>query len=531
MHPKGKQTVRVAILIISAPGNMGRWGEEKQIWKSQMDRFPSNVHAYFLEGDDNLSRYDYTIIDNCIKCGVSESFIPGILLKTIIGLRALPDYDFYVRTNLSTVINVKSLLEFITCFDHDAFINTGFHADRRLDGFYLCDEHRKAKETFIQEAYNAQLPYHGSMDVDNLWCGGWAMLWSQKVANLLINYMSKVRLDKYDVPDDVLLGIIIGHHDRDLRHKCQIHDHDHDGSDIDPCAVFHRCKNISKKTHAKFAKQISTYHALENDSIVCNDAWFNKLADEKDIIVKETQLLVKEDLPKTQPFILVTANNLDYPSGRAVDILELPNLVMWYGTFPCANHSKFKPLPLGPKMSWTSNGEDTTNQMNAIKDSISKRKYDIGSEKRNIFVYCNFNTSTTHNPHIQEHKNTRDKLKKYMQDIGLWKEQNVASFEAYMQDLSNSVFCLSPPGNGVDSHRTWESLLMGCIPIVLHYKPLLPLYENLPVYVVNSWDEITESNLKKKQKEFAARNDYSENKLFLEYYIDQIKNVMKSNIH
>jgi hypothetical protein len=58
------------------------------------------------------------------------------------------------------------------------------------------------------------------------------------------------------------------------------------------------------------------------------------------------------------------------------------------------------------------------------------------------------------------------------------------------------AFVASPHGNGLDCHRTWESLVLGCIPIVCH-SPLDPLYDGLPVVILDDWSEITPANLKR----------------------------------
>ena len=55
-------------------------------------------------------------------------------------------------------------------------------------------------------------------------------------------------------------------------------------------------------------------------------------------------------------------------------------------------------------------------------------------------------------------------------------------------------FVISPHGNGLDCVRTWEALALGCI-VIVKKSPLDLLYENLPVVIIENWDEITESNL------------------------------------
>ena len=52
-----------------------------------------------------------------------------------------------------------------------------------------------------------------------------------------------------------------------------------------------------------------------------------------------------------------------------------------------------------------------------------------------------------------------------------------------------SQFVLSPLGAGFDCHRTWEALLLGCIPIVKAAK-INDLFEGLPVITVHDWNEI-----------------------------------------
>ena len=54
---------------------------------------------------------------------------------------------------------------------------------------------------------------------------------------------------------------------------------------------------------------------------------------------------------------------------------------------------------------------------------------------------------------------------------------------------------VSPHGNGLDCHRTWESLVLGNI-VIVKRSSLDPLYEGLPVVIVDDWQQITRDNLK-----------------------------------
>jgi hypothetical protein len=56
--------------------------------------------------------------------------------------------------------------------------------------------------------------------------------------------------------------------------------------------------------------------------------------------------------------------------------------------------------------------------------------------------------------------------------------------------MAEYAFCASPHGHGLDCHRTWEALALGCIPIVKK-SPLDDLYSKYPIWIVSDWSEVT----------------------------------------
>lgn len=85
-------------------------------------------------------------------------------------------------------------------------------------------------------------------------------------------------------------------------------------------------------------------------------------------------------------------------------------------------------------------------------------------------------------------------------------------------------FVLSPQGTGLDSHRTWEAILVGCIPVVLSSN-LDELYKDLPVLVVKSWNDINKLMLEKEYIRIITNkknNVYKMDKLTLEYWQEKI---------
>ena len=105
---------------------------------------------------------------------------------------------------------------------------------------------------------------------------------------------------------------------------------------------------------------------------------------------------------------------------------------------------------------------------------------------------------------------------------------DVTNPECYSQ-WKNYKFVLSPPGTGIDCHRTWEAISVGCIPIVISSN-LNELYEDLPILIVKSWDEINEEYLNQQYNIISTNiveNKYNYDKLTLEYWIDKINDTSK----
>ena len=61
--------------------------------------------------------------------------------------------------------------------------------------------------------------------------------------------------------------------------------------------------------------------------------------------------------------------------------------------------------------------------------------------------------------------------------------ENRVDYATYMSAVGNSKYVLSPPGNGQDCHRFYESVLMGSIP-VLQNGTLYPLFVQTKSLVV-----------------------------------------------
>jgi hypothetical protein len=103
--------------------------------------------------------------------------------------------------------------------------------------------------------------------------------------------------------------------------------------------------------------------------------------------------------------------------------------------------------------------------------------------------------------------------------IELWREK------------TRYAFVVSPHGNGLDCHRTWESLVLGNI-VIVKRSSLDPLYEGLPVVIVEDWREITGENLRRWHAEHSGafgRADVTE-KLTNAYWIRRTRGIAAARL-
>ena len=175
--------------------------------------------------------------------------------------------------------------------------------------------------------------------------------------------------------------------------------------------------------------------------------------------------------PPLRPFILFTHNG-DLPIDDSyLKYLDNINFLKWYGQNVMTIHSKLQSIPIGI----ANNQWDHGNEYDFI-EIINENNV-----KNNLF-YINFEiTNFARNDCLQK-----------LSTFGLYKQER-KSFKEYLRELSKSYFVISPEGNGIDCHKTWEALYLESIPIVT--KSInIEFYKDLPIIIINDWSEFEPSN-------------------------------------
>jgi|688.fasta_scaffold207288_2 hypothetical protein len=254
------------------------------------------------------------------------------------------------------------------------------------------------------------------------------------------------------------------------------------------------------------------------------------------------------------PFFLVSANSdRSCPYYKSTEkcetILNNPNLIKWFSVNVAINHPKLIPIPIGiprtiPKIYENGNGIekymgwDASVKINDVKNllvnTISTEVKDFNEIiKQNFlkhkpeFLYSRMTLENSDNP-FHDYKEIRRVIIKSLQKNNFALQTDIIPFENYYQELSNYKVCLSLPGAGLDCYRTWESMYLGVVPIVLKTPGMEELFTNLPVILLE-YHELEYLTPQRVYEEYITilkkifTNKINFNKLKLCYWIELIK--------
>jgi len=223
----------------------------------------------------------------------------------------------------------------------------------------------------------------------------------------------------------------------------------------------------------------------------------------------------------TTNYILLTHNgdhspifwaSIECPPGKYnfIHYLEDPHIIVWFAQNADLKHPKLRPLPLGIANRYWEHGTIETFQR-ALSSPISW-------EDKLPRVYINFSLATNR----QERLNALN----YCKQQSFCDIAPRTKHTQYLDTIKRYRYVLSPAGNGVDCHRTWEALLVGSIPIMKH-SLLDSLFEDLPVIFVDDWSEVTEDFLAKKYRTICS-SQYNYATMYADYWIQEIKSYQTS---
>ena len=204
--------------------------------------------------------------------------------------------------------------------------------------------------------------------------------------------------------------------------------------------------------------------------------------------------------------LLTTDGDLDIPTGLTSEcylkLLNSDKIYKWYTqNWDGYQHTKFGVFPIGLDLH-SYNGTLIDNMPIITTDKISafdklKILQEVNStlkpnklNVRKTHIFCDIHKNPT-NPdrvtlfNLLKTNGIIDFLSKRLLQRNIWEKYGEYSL------------VISAPGNGLDCHRTWELLLLGCI-VITKTSSLDILYKNLPVVILEEWSELNSSDISTK---------------------------------
>jgi len=198
---------------------------------------------------------------------------------------------------------------------------------------------------------------------------------------------------------------------------------------------------------------------------------------------------------------------------------DKPNCIKkWFGVNIEYDHPDLISIPLGIENHISGQGKGLfTNH-----EWFINNKKRLKQEAKDFILYCNW-CSYSDKREVNKGKVSRKLVLQQLRKSG-FKIQNrifkihtkpALPFEDYCEDMAKHMFIICPPGNGVDTHRTWEALYLGCYPIVIKNR----IYRDwdLPIIQVNDYSEVSFDVL-----EESLEGKYNYEMLNMSYWKDRV---------
>jgi hypothetical protein len=233
-------------------------------------------------------------------------------------------------------------------------------------------------------------------------------------------------------------------------------------------------------------------------------------------------------LPKIQYTFILISGLSDYtipynlfPENEVEPFINNPKMIHWYVCNCAIEHVKITKIPLGLDYHTLSNQSTFwgNQEMPIYQEMKIAQVLDIAktSEERKLQCYSNFHFAIYGERFGYSRKDVIDRVPK---EIVYYEPEKTTRLQSWKNQVEYA-FVISPHGNGLDTHRTWEALVLGCI-VIVKKSPLDCLYQDLPVVILDDWSELTQELLEKTKIDFSVKT-FNYKKLELSYWIDKIK--------
>lgn len=228
--------------------------------------------------------------------------------------------------------------------------------------------------------------------------------------------------------------------------------------------------------------------------------------------IKSNFILVSGDCDLTMPN--------DVFNEKQVELfLNHPLLIHWFCQNMVMKHDKITCIPIGldyhtmtTRKIWgnITSPRDQEHILNSIKSKCAP------FSQRTVKCYANFHF-TLKTRYAGDRMNALTEVPK---ELVFYQPKPVNRMDTWKKQMEYA-FVISPHGGGYDCHRTWEALVLGCIPIVKTSKIDI-LYDDLPVLIVNDWKDVNVELLENTIAKF-SNMEFRYERLTLSYWMQKIR--------
>lgn len=221
-------------------------------------------------------------------------------------------------------------------------------------------------------------------------------------------------------------------------------------------------------------------------------------------------------------FILITgdedleASSRSFPSREEfLQFVNSEKLIHWYAQNLNEVHPKITPIPIGLDYHTLTEKDFFWGPMKTPLEQEEELLSVYNSSKpfweRKIHSYSNW--------HLTPWDVRKEALREIPSEITSYQSERMPRIETW-KEQAEYAFVISPHGNGLDCHRTWEALALGCI-VIDKTSSLDPLYDDLPVLIVKAWQDLSFDLLRSTVEAFKDRT-FKMEKLRSKYFWDLI---------
>jgi hypothetical protein len=269
---------------------------------------------------------------------------------------------------------------------------------------------------------------------------------------------------------------------------------------------------LSSIKHLINYPNLETIKHIKNPSIyICTSALLNFM-NEVMPLIDFSFILVSGDCDETIPQQILSNSDFN-------NLLNDSRLIHWFCQNMTIQHHKITKMPIGLDYHTL-----TTNSIWGPLSSCKEQENQLISLKvkarpfwnRNVYCYANFHF--TMNTKLGYDR--KDAFQNINKNLIYYEKTPVTRVVTWNKQVK-FTFVISPHGGGLDCHRTWEALCLGCIPIV-KTSEIDSLYKDLPVLIVDDWKNITVDLLTTTIVRFKImfeNNEFNMEKIKLDYWI------------